>query len=104
MEGSMSEDKKKNWTVMVFMGAATIEGEEDLLDAAEDDLLEMATVGSGPVQTINDGELNRKDPIGNLNIFVQVYARERSGKNRKTCARFGKIEPKMFDHVKKEQV
>ena len=57
----------KKWTVMVFMGAATIEGEEDLLNAAEDDLLEMASVGSGPV-------LSPPRRCAELNIFVQVYA------------------------------
>ena len=62
---------------MVFMGAATIKGEEDLLDAAEDDLIEMASVGSGPVKSDN-----AEDAGAELNIFVQVYAREGSGRTR----------------------
>ncbi len=92
--GSASQDVKPKWMVMVFMGAATIEGEEDLLDAAEDDIEEMASVGSGPVGIGgNDGELS---------IFVQVYAHQGSGKDRKSCARFGRVEQKKF--VKKRQV
>jgi len=55
-----SEDAK--WTVMVFMGAATFEGNEPLIGAAEDDLKEMRFVGSGDA----------------LNIFVQVH----QGKDR----------------------
>ena len=82
----MPDDKKKKWTVMVFMGAATIDGEEDLLDAAEDDLIEMASVGSGPVKNTN-----AEDAGAELNIFVQVYAREGSGEDCKTSARYGKI-------------
>jgi len=46
------------WTVMVFMGAATIEGEAPLVDAARDDLEEMRFVGS-------DSAL--------LDIFVQIH-------------------------------
>jgi hypothetical protein len=47
----------KKWTVMVFMGAATVAGNEPLLAAAEADLKEMRFVGSG----------------GALNVFVQVH-------------------------------
>jgi hypothetical protein len=64
MEGSMSASTASNgssqeakWTVMVFMGAATFEGNAPLFEAAEADLKEMRSVGSG------DG----------LNIFVQVH-------------------------------
>jgi hypothetical protein len=63
MEDSMPEDsssstpQRAKWTVMVFMGAATIAGNEPLIDAAEADLAEMQFVGSG----------------GSLNIFVQVH-------------------------------
>jgi Clostripain family len=63
MEDSMPEDsasstpQRAKWTVMVFMGAATIAGNEPLIDAAEADLAEMQFVGSG----------------GALNIFVQVH-------------------------------
>ena len=42
---------------MVFMGAATIDGNAPLIEAAEDDLAEMADVGS----------------CGALNIFAQVH-------------------------------
>lgn len=51
-----SQDPK--WTVMVFMGAATIEGTAPLTDAADADLAEMEAVGSG----------------GRLNVFVQINA------------------------------
>ena len=89
MEGSMQRRQNtKKWTVMVFMGAATIDGEEDLLDAAEDDLLEMASVGPGQCGSTAKMELN---------IFVQVYARQGSEQGtHKTSARFGKIEQKKF--------
>ena len=70
------QDDKKKWTVMVFMGAATIKGEEDMLDAAEDDLKEMASVGSGPVESGNGDELN---------IFVQAYSTSRP-KSGPLCA------------------
>lgn len=53
--GSTSENSK--WTVMVFMGAATIAGNAPLNDAAEADLAEMRFVGSGD----------------KLNVFVQVH-------------------------------
>ena len=46
------------WTVMVFMGATTIDGGEPLIDAASDDIEEIRTIGGG----------GRAD----LNIFVQV--------------------------------
>ena len=52
--------KGPKWTVMVFMGAATIQGNEPLIDAAEADLAEMQSVGSG----------------GPLNIFVQVHGKD----------------------------
>lgn len=45
------------WTVMVFMGAATIDGNAPLIEAARNDLAEMRSVGSGDA----------------LNIFVQVH-------------------------------
>ncbi len=45
------------WTVMVFMGADTIQGNAPLVDAALDDITEMENVGSGDY----------------LNIFVQVH-------------------------------
>ena len=53
--GGASDDRK--WTVMVFMGADTIAGNASLIDAAEADLAEMRSVGSGC----------------KLNIFVQVH-------------------------------
>lgn len=45
------------WTVMVFMGAATVDGDQPLLAAAEADLKEMRFVGSG----------------GALKVFVQIH-------------------------------
>ena len=47
------------WTVMVFMGADTIEGNAPLGDAADADLAEMASAGSG----------------GQLKIFAQVHGK-----------------------------
>jgi len=55
------------WTVMVFMGAATIQGAFPMDDAAEADLAEMRFIGSGPSRD-NAGQ-NR----GELNIFVQIH-------------------------------
>src|SRR5262245_47238427 len=49
--------QQEKWTVMVFMGAATIKGNAPLKEAAESDLAEMAAVGSGR----------------GLNVFVQVH-------------------------------
>jgi cysteine peptidase C11 family protein len=51
----ISQDVK--WTVMIFMGVATFKGNARLIEAAEADLAEMRSVGSG----------------GGLNIFVQVH-------------------------------
>src|SRR5262249_55642638 len=56
-EGTSEGSQSPKWTVMIFMGAATIEGNAPLIDAAEADLAEMRSVGSG----------------GALNIFVQVH-------------------------------
>jgi hypothetical protein len=56
-EADSSTPPPEKWTVMVFMGAATIEGNAPLGDAAQNDLAEMQFVGSG----------------GPLNIFVQVH-------------------------------
>ena len=63
--GSASGNAK--WTVMVFMGAATIDGNVPLLEAAEADLAEMRFVGSGPVEK----DFGR--PGDELNVFVQVH-------------------------------
>jgi hypothetical protein len=49
--------KGPKWTVMIFMGAATINGNAPLMDAAEADLKEMAQVGSG----------------GPLELYVQLH-------------------------------
>jgi Clostripain family len=62
-EGALDGPK---WTVMVFMGAATFEGNAPLIDAAEADLAEMRSVGSG--EAFSDGGKR----LGELNIFVQV--------------------------------
>lgn len=57
-EAATQQDvEPKKWTVMVFMGAATLAGNVPLIEAAEADLAEMRFVGSG----------------GALNIFVQVH-------------------------------
>jgi hypothetical protein len=56
--GGDSRDPAR-WTVMVFMGAATFNGSEPLLEAAEADIREMEAVGSGDT----------------LNIFVQEHGR-----------------------------
>jgi hypothetical protein len=57
--GSISDKRKEGpkWTVMVFMGADTIEGNAPLGDAVDADLEEMRSVGGGE----------------NLDIFVQVH-------------------------------
>jgi len=62
------QDGLPKWTVMVFMGAATIEGNEPLIDAAEADLKEMRFVGSGESR-----EANTKTVKGELNVYVQVH-------------------------------
>jgi Clostripain family len=54
-----SGDRPPKWTVMVFMGADTIEGNAPLGDAVDADLDEMRFVGGGK----------------NLDIFVQVHGR-----------------------------
>jgi Clostripain family len=56
-DSALSKPQGAKWTVMVFMGAATIDGNAPLIEAAEADLAEMAFVGSGDA----------------LNIFVQVH-------------------------------
>jgi Clostripain family len=50
------------WTVMVFMGAATVAGDQPLTAFAEADLKEMRFIGSGKAGY--DGELN---------VYVQVH-------------------------------
>ena len=47
------------WTVMVFMGAATFEGNEPMLEAADSDIHEIESVGSGE----------------GLEIFIQEHGR-----------------------------
>jgi hypothetical protein len=63
-----SDSQSPKWTVMVFMGAATIQGNEPLIAAAEADLAEMAFVGSGTARDGDNGTVR-----GELNIFVQVH-------------------------------
>lgn len=69
------------WTVMVFMGAATIRGNEPLLEAAEADLEEMRFVGSGNA----------------LNIFVQVHGKggipRRAKVTTSTSSKIDDLEP-----------
>lgn len=57
-----ADDKK--WTVMVFMGTHTVLGNAPLVQAAEDDITEMRSVGSSPhlnilVQVNGDGDPRR---------------------------------------------
>lgn len=54
---------------MVFMGAASAGG-EPLLEAAEDDIRELESVGSGPM--IPEGQTKA---IGTLNLFIQEHGR-----------------------------
>jgi hypothetical protein len=54
---SATTARDSQWTVMVFMGADTIEGNAPLVDAASADLAEMAAVSSGDA----------------LRIFAQVH-------------------------------
>ena len=54
------EEIPEKWTVMVFMGAETEDGNAPMIQPAIDDLVEMATVGSGRA----------------LNIHVQVHTRD----------------------------
>jgi hypothetical protein len=65
---AFNDDPNRKWTVMVFMGADTIAGNEPLIDAAEDDLAEMRFVGSGD----------------RLNIFVQVHGKGEPRRGRIT--------------------
>lgn len=53
------QQRDPRWTVMIFMGATTIEGNESLVEAAEDDLEEIRRIGGGG--------------RGGLNIFVQKH-------------------------------
>ena len=66
-----TSDKKRapKWTVMVFMGAETIEGNEPLDDAAEADLAEIRSLTTVKA----DARLERA--IGALDIYVEVHHR-----------------------------
>jgi Clostripain family len=55
---------KPSWTVMIFMGVNTLEGEQSLLQAFEDDLKEIKAVAGGGAH--------------NLHIFVQAHFGEES--------------------------
>jgi Clostripain family len=57
---SANSQQRVKWTVMIFMGAATIDGEAPMMEAAEDDLNEMRFVGSD-------------DDEDGFSIFVQVH-------------------------------
>jgi hypothetical protein len=57
-----------SWTVMIFMGVNTLEGEQSLRQAYEDDLLEISSVGSGGKH--------------NLHVFVQAHFGEYSDPRR----------------------
>src|SRR5687767_15946443 len=82
MEGRMSaytatqsdqQNGTTKWTIMVFMGAATITGNEPLIKAAEDDLAEMRFVGSGDVLEETSKTNQKPKVIGKVNILVQVH-------------------------------
>jgi hypothetical protein len=45
--GEVTPPDAPRWTVMIFMGATTIDGSEPLIEAAKDDLKEIATIGGG---------------------------------------------------------
>jgi len=70
LNAQTSTSAKAKWTVMVFMGAATFGGSAPLFEAAEADLAEMRSVGSG----------------AGLDIYVQVHGDgpPRRGKVTKT--------------------
>ncbi len=75
-EGGAAPKRGPKWTVMVFMGAESIEGNEPLDQAADDDLFEIRSVGGTET----------------LEIFVQVH---RTG---------GVIERRRFSHGKPEEI
>lgn len=68
-DDTSQSESSAQWTVMVFMGAASAGG-EPLLDAADEDIGELEHVGSGPV--VPDGH---RDAVGKLDIFVQEHGR-----------------------------
>jgi hypothetical protein len=70
-----AQSNDTRWTVMIFMGAATIQGNEPLLDAVEADLREIREVSDGVE--------------ANLNIFVQVHGRRINGKDAPQRYHFG---------------
>ena len=54
------------WTVMIFMGVATIEGKESLEQAADDDLAEIQAIGGGGPH--------------HLNVTIQQHGRDKNPK------------------------
>lgn len=68
------------WTVMVFMGAETEEGNAPMLQPAADDLVEMATVGSGAP----------------LKVFAQVHTHDE--------VRGGLIDRRRIDALKRQGI
>jgi len=67
-------DGAQKWTVMVFMGADTIDGNEPLDDAAEADLDEIRSI-------VTKRTKNGEDKNGIINVFVQVH-HSRNGTQR----------------------
>jgi hypothetical protein len=63
------EKRGPKWTVMVFMGAETIEGNEPLDEAAEADLDEIRSI------TTVEADPRFERVIGALEIYVQVHHR-----------------------------
>ena len=79
-----TDDDSRRWTVMVFMGANTEEGNASLAEAARDDLAEMAkgvAAGRGP------------GPNATVNVFAQVHG-EGEPRRYHICHDTGKPVPK----------
>lgn len=72
------------WTVMVFMGVDTVDGDHPMHDAAVADLMEMAAVGSG------DG----------LQIHVQVHADKKVRRGKLTTDMVDALKAKRLDAIR----
>ena len=90
MDAKMSQQGTPNytpngpkWTVMVFMGAATINGSEPLSEAAQADLTEMRSVGSNH----------------NLNIYVQIHRGDGKAPKEAYVKKGGPVEIDALDDV-----
>src|SRR6187200_381501 len=60
-------NRKRKWTVMVFMGAETFGGTDPLDDAAEADLQEISSIFTDKANQPDVGE------AAPLNVYVQVH-------------------------------